>query len=421
MKNQFTYPVRSLQRIALFFLFPISYCLEPSDTVSAQSPFRDVSYLGVATIDGAASDRSGLNDALADSTPHNQFGGISAIDWIPGTNRFLALSDRGPKDGAVAYSCRFHEIEISVSASSPKQVSAHVVASTLLKNASNQSYVGASNAIQASLSRGQRLDPEGIRIDANGDLWISDEYGPFLFQFSRDGKWIKEQLMPGNLTIAKPSAHADQEDQQNSSGRRANRGMEGLAITPSGRYLVGVMQSPLLQDGYVDEEGKIIGQHVRLIRFDLQTGQSNQFVYRQELEKNKIHEILALDEERFLVLEQDGKLGSKSVCKSIFEIDLSQATALAPDITLTEKELPPELKPVSKKMAIDLLHPEWRIAETMPEKVEGLCWGKNLPNGSRTLIVATDNDFRVDQGTMFYVFSVGPKAGLTKTHVSDSK
>jgi hypothetical protein len=30
------------------------------------------------------------------------------------------------------------------------------------------------------------------------------------------------------------------------SGRQANRGMEGLTITPSGRFLVGIMQNALL-------------------------------------------------------------------------------------------------------------------------------------------------------------------------------
>ena len=35
-------------------------------------------------------------------------------------------------------------------------------------------------------------------------------------------------------------------------GRQANRGMEGLAITPNGRTLVGIMQNALLQDNGVD-------------------------------------------------------------------------------------------------------------------------------------------------------------------------
>ena len=34
----------------------------------------------------------------------------------------------------------------------------------------------------------------------------------------------------------------------NTSGRVANKGMEGLAITPDGRTLVGIMQNALIQD-----------------------------------------------------------------------------------------------------------------------------------------------------------------------------
>jgi hypothetical protein len=382
---------------------------------------RDVRFIGIASIDGKASDKTELSDVLSDNTPHNQFGGISGIDWIPGTDRFLALSDRGPKDGAVDYLCRFHEIELSVPAKNSRQLTATIIRSIVLKNSTGQPYVGASHALKETSERGHRFDAEGIRIDANGEIWIADEYGPYLFRFSNEGTWLGELTMPSNLTIAKPAASSGKEDQRNISGRRSNRGMEGLAITPSGRYMVGIMQSPLIQDGYRDDEGKIIGHHVRLIRFDLETGQSQQFVYRQEAEKNKIHEILAIDEDHFLVLEQDGKFGAKSKCKSIFEIDISQATEVSPEVTLSDKNLPAGIQPVSKKRAINLLDPKWKIADTMPEKVEGLSWGPNLPDGRRMLIVATDNDFRADQATLFYVFGIKLKSGLTATQVSGAK
>ena len=51
------------------------------------------------------------------------------------------------------------------------------------------------------------------------------------------------------FAVSKLSAAGNDEISGNTSGSVANKGMEGLAITPDGKTLVGVMQSPLLQDG----------------------------------------------------------------------------------------------------------------------------------------------------------------------------
>lgn len=32
-----------------------------------------------------------------------------------------------------------------------------------------------------------RFDPEGIRVGPNGTFFVSDEYGPYLFEFDRQG------------------------------------------------------------------------------------------------------------------------------------------------------------------------------------------------------------------------------------------
>jgi hypothetical protein len=244
-----------------------------------------------------------------------------------------------------------------------------------------------------------------VRVDRNGFHWISDEYGPCLFCFDQNGKQVQELPMPENLKVDFSSANPDEEDQRNKKGRRSNRGMEGLAITPCGCFLVGLMQSPLLQDGYADDEGKIVCFNTRLIRFDLKSGQTQQFVYRQEHDGHKLHEILAVDEQRFLVLEQDGKPGAKSACKRVFLIDLSGATDVSRIFNLSGRELPSGIVSVAKTPVLDLLDPKYGLAQNMPEKVEGISWGKTLADGRKTLVVATDNDFRADQETMFYVFA----------------
>lgn len=366
-----------------------------------------VEIVGVATLPGDLRDKTGLKEVLANGTPHDQFGGISGLEWQSGSDLYFGLSDRGPQDGAVDYACRFHVLRINLPKQAGDRVTAEVLASTLLVDQKKLRFPGAADAIAAQSNRGRRLDPEGIRIDRSGDLWISDEYGPYLLRFQRDGRLVSETALPKSWQVAQPSANPADEDKNNASGRRSNRGLEGIAVTPSGRYLVGLLQSPLLQDAELDAKGKKVGLNARLVRIDLQTGKQQQFVYRQELPNHKMHEILAINETEFLVIEQCGEPGAKATCKQVMRISLADATEIADEQVLPAGELPETIRPVAKSLLLDMLSPEFGLAgDNMPEKIEGLCWGPKLADGRRTLIISSDNDFKSEQPTQFFVFAI---------------
>lgn len=57
----------------------------------------------------------------------------------------------------------------------------------------------------------------------------------------------------GNGYVANQSTIGKNEEKGqvpgNASGRTDNKGMEGLAITPDGKTLVGILQAPTIQDG----------------------------------------------------------------------------------------------------------------------------------------------------------------------------
>jgi hypothetical protein len=392
----------------LAMLALLAVAVSPASAIQPGSPEGvGPQLVGVASIAGTATDFSGLTDQLGDGTPHNQWGGVSAIDWIPGTDRYLVASDRGPKDGAVEYCCRWHEIEIIAKTGSGSAVVARPISTSLLRDASRRILSGSSAALSAEETRGSRFDPEGLRIAGNGLVWVSDEYGPRVVAFDRAGDWQREFALPAEFRIGFPSSDPKYEDAHNCRGRRSNRGLEGLALTPDGRYLVGLMQSALLQDARRDEAGKPVGWHARLLRIDLETGEQQQFVYRQAAESHKLHEILALDNERFLVIEQDGLGGEAAVYKKIIAIDLRSATPVDAVCRLPADELPASIQPVARADFLDLLAPRFGLTgPALPEKIEGLSWGPALPNGQRMLVVATDNDFRAEQDSLFLVFSV---------------
>ncbi len=89
----------------------------------------------------------------------------------------------------------------------------------------------------------------------SGTFFISDEYGPFVFEFDRQGNLLDRLDVPAKFAIANPQSSVDPDGNSlelypagNDSGRQANRGMEGLGITPDGRRLFGTMQNALIQD-----------------------------------------------------------------------------------------------------------------------------------------------------------------------------
>jgi hypothetical protein len=60
---------------------------------------------------------------------------------------------------------------------------------------------------------------------------------------------------------------------------------------------------------------------------------------------------------------------------------------------------------------IDLLAPEYGLAgEGFPEKIEGLAFGPDLPDGRHVLYVTSDNDLSSTKPTWFYAFAITAEA-----------
>lgn len=365
-----------------------------------------IKLIGVGQISGTQIDRSDRNDATQDGTPNNQFGGISALEYSGQDNVFLALGDRGPKDGAVAWDCRFHWIKITWDEAS-NNVQTDIVRTIPLTDAENRMYPGDASAFTPSDTRSQRLDPEGIRLLQSGNLLISDEYGPRLLEFSADGRWVQGFEIPSRYLITRPGITKEEENENNSRGRQGNKGFEGLAVYDNDRSRLLVLQGPLLQDCEPSAKGKPVGKHVRMLKLDSGGGANQEFVYVLDEKKNVLNEILSLGNDEFLVIERDGEVGAAAQYKKIIKINIAQATDVSQIESLSGK-LPSDIKPVQKTVLLDLLDPAFGLAgESMPEKIEGLALGPKTADGHPTLVIASDNDFEADIPSYFYVFQLG--------------
>ncbi|RAJ24550.1 esterase-like activity of phytase family protein [Pedobacter cryoconitis] len=246
------------------------------------------------------------------------------------------------------------------------------------------------------------LDSEGLVRAADGSFWVSDEYGPHLVHFDPSGKTI-ERINPfGDGTGGRklPAVLAR---------RKPNRGMEGLTITPDGKTLVGIMQSPMFNPSKAEVKGSVV---LRILTFDIATGATKQYVYLQDnASLTGVSDILAVSSTTFLTLERDGDYGGASLnpatFKKVFKIDLSQATDISDAANSAAGKLfggktPEQLKdlaglqtagivPVSKTVVLDLLKD---LPSIYPhDKAEGMA----LVNGN-TLVISNDDDFGVIPG-----------------------
>jgi len=364
----------------------------------------DVGLIGIATVPGTTADLSELPGKQTDGTPHNQFGGISGIAYTGKGSEYVLLSDRGPKDGASDFVCRFHRIEIHVKPDTKPVISLKLTATTLLTDETGRRYTGDHGAFHPTdPEKSVRLDPEGICLGREGTVFTSDEYGPVIYEFDAKGKRLRSLPIPNSYRPAYfAKLPADEMPPKNKIGRLSNRGMEGLTISPDGTKVYGIMQSSLIQDGALDPEGMRVGVNCRLLEVELKTGKMREFVYKLESAANGISEILAVNDHEFLVLERDSKGGKEAEFKRIIRIDLSGATDVG-----GATELPKKALPVKKQVLIDLLDPKFKIAGAeCPEKFEGLAFGPDLPNGQRLLLVTADNDFLAVQPILVYAFAI---------------
>ena len=369
-----------------------------------------IKLVGVGIMPGDATDFSNYKGEAAAGFPQSRLGAWgSAIDYTGRDDLYLVLPDRGPLDGASTWRCRWHTMRITIDpdAADPDRVRLQLVSTTMLRNQRGIPLVGTASEVDVSdTTRSLRLDPEGIRRLPDGRIVVSDEYGPWVDIFDRDGQMMRKVLVPSRFRPSAPNADPELEGPPASTfGRAPNRGFEGLAISTDGQRLYAIAQSPLIQDAAFTPDGKRLGVNVRLLEVDARSFmRTRQYAYQLDHPKHSISEILAVDTYRFLVLERDGddravrRLYMASIQNAS---DVSRVDALPPD------DLGPSgIVPMDKALFLDLLDPAFGIAKDMPEKIEGLTWGPMLPGGRRSLLITTDNDLKADEPSRVWVFSV---------------
>ncbi|HSP40103.1 MAG TPA: esterase-like activity of phytase family protein [Gillisia sp.] len=245
----------------------------------------------------------------------------------------------------------------------------------------------------APFIKGNHLDLEGIRVESDKILLssegsIQNGKDPSILYISPEGNYMSHFTLPEYFL-----ASGDQKP-------RNNGVFEGLAesFDQSG-YWAGI-ELPLVKDG---SKPKLFPTRspVRITHFDKKTGDATkQFVMQLEhitkipwmyFATNGLTELLEYAPDRFLVLERafSAGHGTNGNTVRIFDVDASQAT----NTVNTENLRKTDYTPANKNLIFDFKPYRKNLKEQIIDNLEGMTFGPDLPNGNKTVLLVSDDNF----------------------------
>jgi glycerophosphoryl diester phosphodiesterase len=247
------------------------------------------------------------------------------------------------------------------------------------------------------LLTGGDIDPESLQRGRDGDLWVGDEFGPWILHFDSTGRLLEAPYaLPGGLMSpnnplldGRPSTHPN------------SRGLEGMAITPDRKYLYAALEGPTLADP--DTSRRYV--------FEFDTVEKaftdRVFQYRTEAPGYLVADMWGLDQHRLAVIERDGGRGLSATFRRIYLVDVRRVDAsgfLEKTMLIDLTEIPdPDLVslPAIHPGDLGLGDPFWVMCESV-EAVHLVAGNQlmigcdnNFPNSGRNPALPDDNEFIV--------------------------
>ena len=206
-----------------------------------------------------------------------------------------------------------------------------------------------------------------------------------------DGTYRGEFTLPADFVYS----------QNGGSGPRPNNALEGLSLSPDGRFLFAAMEAPLVEDGPAVNADH--GALIRITKFDVESRTPvGQYAYRVEASPpptrfNGVSDILALSNTTFLVVERAATLPHLAV--SVYRADVDSATDTLRMPSLSRQPI----TPMTKTLATDLsVVPEL----TRLDNIEGIALGPKLPDGHQSVVLVSDDNFSPSEVTQFLALAM---------------
>lgn len=254
------------------------------------------------------------------------------------------------------------------------------------------------SAIRLAGLDGESFDGEGLALTADGTFLVSSEKEPFLREVSATGETLRLLPVPARFT----------------AGVRKNAGFESLSLSADGRTLWTANETALEQDA-PEEEAALYGRHpVRLLRYERRgdawapAGELGYLIDPIERRGTKfkvrgVVDLLPLPEGGLLSLEREFVEGFGNEVQ-LFLVDTAGAT----DVSGLESLAATGWTPVRKTLLFDF------GAAFEPDNLEGMAFGPELPDGGRTLIVVSDDNFKKEQVTQIVALRLHSRHSATR-------
>jgi hypothetical protein len=251
------------------------------------------------------------------------------------------------------------------------------------------------------------LDPEGLALTKDRELIFTSEglpnslIDPFVRRYSLSGSFL------GSLPVPEPFLPTS----DRSRGVRPNLGFESAGVPRNGRFVFTATENALYQDGPPATVSS--GSPARILRYNLRTGRlDRQWLYQTDpvaqppvpatqFSVNGIVELLPLNNEFLIAMERSFSVGAPGTGNSIklYEVALPGATNINGVDSLQGKL--DRIRPARKTLLLDLDDLGIPL-----DNVEGLTFGPRLPDGRRSVVLVSDNNFAATQFTQFLLFAL---------------
>jgi len=218
-------------------------------------------------------------------------------------------------------------------------------------------------------------------------------------------------------TVIRPRPHFTMPPVDRTRGVRHNLGLESLTRTPDGRLVSGLEQ-PLAQDGAVSSA--TVGGRVRLLEF-VPAGDSwtpgREWAYDLDPTprqvgyggpctdgENGLSELYALDDHQLIALERACLNATKAGQPAFNPVRLHLVDLTgADDVSAHASLAGVTVRPARKRLLLDLATVTMRAAPELRgwSNFEGISAGPPAPDGTPTIVLVSDDNFRDSQTFAF--------------------
>lgn len=203
--------------------------------------------------------------------------------------------------------------------------------------------------IAGRLLTGYDIDPESLQLDAQGNFWIGDEFGPFLLKFDRQGRLASREVQMPNLARlgSNPLVQTSNNPYIQSNTSVANLGgsggLESMAINASRTKLYAMYEKEMSGDNPLRRIISVFDLGLQnfepaTFAYKVSTGQRINGDGNLETEVYSVNDMVAINDKEFLVVEKDsgagdvrtGKFAASGTSrnaarfKRVYRIDLTQ-------------------------------------------------------------------------------------------------